>query len=167
MVSTVRWSCIGRAVSDQFRALDAFLRPTASMCSRFSTMSLRKELTLVFRYAFANERFCLTPKAPIIWELCTIDHPERRVLVRMSMSELAICTNPLAREVLFLWHLDRVMDTQGGVHDSSTPAHAGRSPAPQLFRTHDSSLHPYTSMPSRHRGVSGQLLAILAVCAKN
>jgi len=38
-------------------------------------------------------------------------------------------------------YLDRVLDTQGGVHDTSTPAHAGRSPAAQLFRTHDSSLH--------------------------
>src|SRR5271167_3955959 len=61
----------------------------------------------------------------------------------LSMSELAICTNPLAREVMLLWHLDRVLGTQGGVHDTSTPAHAGRSPAAQLLRTHDSSLHPH------------------------
>ena len=48
------------------------------------------------------------------------------------MSELAICTNPLAREGMHLCLLDRVLDTRGGVHDSSTPAHAGRSPAAQL-----------------------------------
>src|SRR5271170_2935619 len=56
---------------------------------------------------------------------------------------LAICTNPLAREGMLLWHLDRVLGTQGGVHDLPTPAHAGRSPAAQLLRTHDPSLHPY------------------------
>src|SRR5271170_957183 len=60
-----------------------------------------------------------------------------------SMSALAICTNPLAREVMPLWHLDRVLDTQGGVHDSPTSAHAGRSAAAQLLRTHDPSLHPH------------------------
>jgi integrase/recombinase XerD len=37
------------------------------------------------------------------------------------MSELAICTNPLAREGMHLWPLDRVLDTRGGVHDTSTP----------------------------------------------
>ena len=46
-----------------------------------------------------------------------------------STSASAICTKPLARQGMLLWHLDRVLDTQGGVHDSSTPAHAGRSPA--------------------------------------
>jgi hypothetical protein len=51
----------------------------------------------------------------------------------MSVSALAICTNPLAREVMLLWRLDRVLDTQGGVHDSSTPAHAGGSAAAQLL----------------------------------
>jgi hypothetical protein len=35
MVSIVRWSCIGRAVLDQFRALDVFPGPTAILCSRF------------------------------------------------------------------------------------------------------------------------------------
>jgi len=59
------------------------------------------------------------------------------------MRELAICTNPLAREVMPLWHLDRVLDTQGGVHDSPTSAHARRSAAAQLLRTHDPSLHPH------------------------
>src|SRR4051794_32298642 len=63
--------------------------------------------------------------------------------VVMSMSALAICTNPLAREGMRLWPLDRVLDTRGGVHDSSTPAHAGRPPAAQLLRTHGSPLHPY------------------------
>ena len=33
------------------------------------------------------------------------------------MSESAICTNPLAREGMLLWHLDRVLGTEGGVHD--------------------------------------------------
>jgi len=45
----------------------------------------------------------------------------------------AICTNPLAREGMVQWPLDRVLDTQGGVHDTSTPAHAGGSPAAQLL----------------------------------
>jgi len=52
------------------------------------------------------------------------------------MSSSAICTKPLARQGMPLWHLDRVLDTRGGVHDTSTPAHAGRSPAAQLLRTH-------------------------------
>src|SRR5271157_6056755 len=71
---------------------------------------------------------------------CHIDFP---ITDLGSISELAICPNPLAREVMPLWHLDRVLDTQGGVHDSSTSAHAGRSPAAQLLRTHDSPLHPH------------------------
>ena len=44
---------------------------------------------------------------------------------------------------MLLWQLGRVLDTEGGVHDTSTPAHAGRSPAAQLLRTHDSPLHPH------------------------
>lgn len=35
------------------------------------------------------------------------------------------------------------MDTEVGVHDSFTPAHAGGYPAPQLTETDDSVLHPY------------------------
>src|ERR1700733_14961066 len=42
-----------------------------------------------------------------------------------------------------LWHLDRVLDTEGGVHDTSTQTHAGRSPAAQLLPTYDPPLHPY------------------------
>src|ERR1700747_3619198 len=47
------------------------------------------------------------------------------------------------RESMPLWHLDRVLGTKGGVHDTSRPTHAGGSPAAQLLRTHHSSLHPY------------------------
>jgi hypothetical protein len=68
--------------------------------------------------------------------------------------ELAICTKPLARQVMPLWPLDRVLDTQGGVHDTSTPTHAGRSSAAQLLRTHDPSLHPL---------VQGQQCTVLSV----
>src|SRR5271170_7833441 len=56
---------------------------------------------------------------------------------------LAICTKPLARQDMLLRHLDRVLGTEGGVHDSLTPAHAGRSRAAQLLRTHDPPLHPH------------------------
>src|SRR5271165_5831463 len=56
------------------------------------------------------------------------------------MSALAICTKPLARQGMVLWRLDRVLDTEGGVHDTATPAHAGGSPATELLRTHSSPL---------------------------
>jgi hypothetical protein len=61
----------------------------------------------------------------------------------MSMSALAICTKPLARRVRVLWRLDRVLDTEGGIHDPSTPTHAGGSPATELLRTHSPPLHPH------------------------
>ena len=32
--------------------------------------------------------------------------------VPLSVSDSAICTNPLAREGMLLWHLDRVLDTR-------------------------------------------------------
>ena len=45
---------------------------------------------------------------------------------------MAICTKPLARQGMLLWRLDRVLGTEGGVHDTATPTHAGRSAAAQL-----------------------------------
>jgi hypothetical protein len=51
-----------------------------------------------------------------------------------TMSVLAICTKPLARQGMPLWRLDRVLNTRGGVHDTSASAHAGRSPASTHFR---------------------------------
>jgi hypothetical protein len=62
------------------------------------------------------------------------------------MSDLAICTKSLARQGMPLWHLDSVFDTQGGVHDTSTPTHAGGSSAAQLLRAHDPSLNPHRSV---------------------
>jgi hypothetical protein len=35
---------------------------------------------------------------------------------RRSKCTLTICIKPLARQGMPLWHLDRVLDTQGGVH---------------------------------------------------
>jgi hypothetical protein len=54
----------------------------------------------------------------------------------ISVSASAICTKPLARQLQ--WPLDGVLDTEGGVHDSPTPAYAGRFPAAQLLAPHDS-----------------------------
>jgi len=54
---------------------------------------------------------------------------------RFSKHAQAICTNPLAREVMPLWHLERVLGTEGVVHDTTTPTHAGGYPPTQLLRT--------------------------------
>ncbi len=59
------------------------------------------------------------------------------------MSASAICTKPLARQGMPLWHLDRVLDTEGGVHDTFTPAYAGGSPTAELLRAHGSTLHAH------------------------
>src|SRR5450756_113450 len=68
---------------------------------------------------------------------CTFPAPS------VSTSTLAICTKPLARQGVLLWLLDRVLDTEGGVHDTVTPTHAGGSPATELLRTHSSPLHTH------------------------
>src|ERR1700678_73296 len=62
---------------------------------------------------------------------------------RTSKHALAICTKPLARQGVLLWYLDRVLDTEGGVHDRSTPAYAGGSPAAELLRAHSPPLHAH------------------------
>src|SRR5947209_16229712 len=94
------------------------------------------------RYSRDDYVFTRFPCLGVSWTWepgCNFPQPDWQV----SMSALAICTKPLARQGMPLWHLDRVLDTRGGVHDTSTPAHAGRPPAAQLLRTHCPSLYPH------------------------
>jgi len=66
----------------------------------------------------------------------------RYLTMASSIRALAVCAKPLSRQGTPLWDLDKVLDTEGGVHDTTTPTHAGKSQAAQLLRTHDPSARP-------------------------
>jgi hypothetical protein len=80
----------------------------------------------------------------------------------LSFSALAICTKPLARQGMPLWHLVRVLDTEGGVHDTSNASACRRisgcatspnarfatTPTPLPSSQNTSTSHPINSVPS-------------------
>jgi len=70
----------------------------------------------------------------------------------LAMSALVICTNPLAREVMHLLQLGRVLDTEGGVHDTTNAEgdrdtlHAEVTPTLQLVGVEERVLGKRLSM---------------------
>ena len=80
-----------------------------------------------------------------------------------SMSDLAICTNPLAREVMHLLQLGRVFDTEGSVYDT-TSAEGDRD-------TLHAKVTPTLQLVGVERRVLGKRLSMMGcrvpdVCAK-
>ena len=73
----------------------------------------------------------------------SVDTGQLPGIILASKCGLAICTKPLARQGMLLWILDRVLDTEGGVHDTATPTYAGGSPVTELLRTQGSPLHTH------------------------